>query len=83
MTLGPRAYISSVYLPHVAFNELLIRLTRGQTNSIRQLRGGNMAGTPVKIRTVTSMHPGTLEQTVKTAISATSHGLLSMIVSVL
>ena len=42
-----------------------------------------MARTPVKIRTVTSMHPGTLEQTVKTAISATSHGLLSMIVSVL
>lgn len=83
MTLRPRAYISSVYLPHVAFNELLIRLTRGQTNSICQLRGGNMARTLVKIRTVTSMNSETLEQTVKTAILATSHGLLSMIVSVL
>ena len=42
-----------------------------------------MAHTLAAIHTVTSMHRGTLGQTVKTAISATSHGPLSMIVSVL
>jgi hypothetical protein len=42
-----------------------------------------MAHTPVKIHTVISMHPETPEQTVKTAISATSLVLLSMIYSAL